>query len=473
MIFRSLTFRQLVTASAVNHRWNELAFFLFQNRVSLQLGSWAFEGQREWTRTYTALSLRASLPKGLDIFLVQPLADGAHTLDINIDNANDGTLLEFLRLFRGVETLLVKIDRIRLSKTKRAFLRKTPGFLPAVRHLTLRCRYVRMVGLLAEVAPRLVTLDLDLVPRLLPNFYECQFDCLQSLTLRFKLACVVASWEIPEKQNLVERLRQLTSLRKLGLFVDSDINAFEVAFALPFIEELTLGGRFKGCRLADFRNLTQMTNLRSLSLAFEAERFSMYGVYTNPLPTVEVFRTNESTEFPLPAIIGKFPNLKVLSISTATLSDLAVQAMIGSTWQNTMEDLSIVIASIKPSVVASFVALQKLKKLSVFCCDDAQVNQKKKKQNRNSDFKSLPGVSGRSQRIQRDRREGNDEGAAHSAALRHAVVAIRGGTWRLQPWLRRVHQQRACQVLRAYASLSDLQLRLFFLTSFFSFLTNI
>ncbi|KAL1398669.1 hypothetical protein pipiens_008774 [Culex pipiens pipiens] len=353
MIFRSLTFRQLVTASAVNHRWNELAFFLFQNRVSLQLGSWAFEGQREWTRTYTALSLRASLPKGLDTFAVQPLADGAQTLDINIDNANDGTLLEFLRLFRGVETLLVNIDRIRLSKTKRAFLRKTPGFLPAVRHLTLRCRYVRMVGLLAEVAPRL-------------------FDCLQSLTLRFKLACVVASWEIPEKQNLVERLRQLTSLRKLGLFADSDINAFEVAFALPFIEELTLGGRFKGCRLADFRNLTQMTSLRSLSLAFEAERFSMYGVYTNPLPTVEVFRTNESTEFPLPAIIGKFPNLKVLSISTATLSDLAVQAMVGSTWQNTMEDLSIVIASIKPSVVASFVALQKLKKLSVFCCDDAQ-----------------------------------------------------------------------------------------------------
>uniref|UniRef100_A0A8D8FZ11 (northern house mosquito) hypothetical protein n=1 Tax=Culex pipiens TaxID=7175 RepID=A0A8D8FZ11_CULPI len=71
MIFRKLTFRQLVRASAVSHRWNELMFYLLKDRVKLHIQGLQFSNTEEWAqnRKYAALTfdaVRFGLPKGFN-----------------------------------------------------------------------------------------------------------------------------------------------------------------------------------------------------------------------------------------------------------------------------------------------------------------------------------------------------------------------------------------------------------------------
>lgn len=370
MIFRKLNFRQLIRASAVNHRWNELIFYLLKDRVQLRVppGTIRNRNTQEWTqnRTYkTALIFNASLSRDFNASVLEPIAEGVRVLKLHCLEANDGALLELLRLFKALETLLVKARNLQLIKAQSTFLRLCRGLLPNVCHLTIGCRHVRMMGLLKEVAPRLVTLDLELLPRLLIHFYSCRFDCLESLTLR------INTNRATESTGFLGCLQQMKNLRKLGLFVNGNISGFRAAFTLTSVEELTLGGMFSGDGLSEnFFDISKMTNLRALNIDVATGRLFNEGV---SLPSLETLKIEGSIYIFVNILTEQFPNLKVLVLTTRNLDWIEVQE-ITVAWQNSMEDLTIQIDQIDQSIASCFLVMQKLRILHLILDDESEVN---------------------------------------------------------------------------------------------------
>lgn len=239
-IFRNLRFKQLLNASAVCHHWNELVFFLLQNRVSLKFNLAEFwEDSEKWTpnRIYRKVtSVARYVPKGFDNSWYRPMAQNVKKLGCFFGEAHDGGLLEFLGPFEAVETLEIKMGRLQVRKTLQSFVRCSSGILPSIRHLDVRCGYVRMVDFLAQVAPRLVSLKLELLPRLVPKFMDCEFPLLESLELQFKYGPRVhtPASAVTKFQSMIR------NLRKLNLVVNEEYSLFGLAFGIPSIEDLTL-----------------------------------------------------------------------------------------------------------------------------------------------------------------------------------------------------------------------------------------
>ncbi|XP_038114723.1 uncharacterized protein LOC119768617 [Culex quinquefasciatus] len=364
MIFRKLTFRQLVRASAVSHRWNELMFYLLKDRVKLRIQGLQFSNTEEWAqnRKYAALTfdaVRFGLPKGFNARWLEPLAENVKHLRFYCKLANDGALLELLRPFGAVEELLVKADELDLSKALSSYLRLCRGLLPNLRRLTIGCRYVRMMGLLKEVAPRLVSLDLELLPRLLTKLYVCRFENLESLTLRFPQR----QTNIPNMLSFLRCLQEIKDLRKLGLFVNDCISVFRAAFALTSVDDLTLGGTFTVEHFSQiFDDIHRMTNLRSLSIFVITKQFLTVEA---ALPSLDSLCIGGTIKVNVSILTEKFPNITLLMLTTRTFDWHEVQE-IANAWQSTMQHLAIEIRETDQSVIASILTMLKLRKLYLY-----------------------------------------------------------------------------------------------------------
>lgn len=348
-------------------------FYLLKDRVKLRIQGLQFSNTEEWAqnRKYAALTfdaVRFGLPKGFNARWLEPLTENVKHLRFYCKLANDGALLELLRPFGAVEELLVKADELDLSKALSSYLRLCRGLLPNLRRLTIGCRYVRMMGLLKEVAQRLVSLDLELLPRLLTKLYVCRFENLESLTLRFPQR----QTNIPNMLSFLRCLQEIKNLRKLGLFVNDCISVFRAAFALTSVDDLTLGGTFTVEHFSQiFDDIHRMTNLRSLSIFVITEQFLTVEA---ALPSLNSLCIGGTIKVNVSILTEKFPNLTLLMLTTRTFDWHEVQE-IANAWQSTMQHLAIEIRETDQSVIASILTMLKLRKLYLYLNEPSEVSQ--------------------------------------------------------------------------------------------------
>ncbi|EDS26058.1 predicted protein [Culex quinquefasciatus] len=366
-IFRNFSFWELIFYTTISPRWNELCFYLLRDRVTFQLQREMLIPPQFWTpdRCYRDVSYVTDfLPDGSSFYL-QPFAEHVQKLDLTFYRADDGSLLEFLRSFGKVVTLALIVDRLQPRKPRPRFLEACAGILPEVRHLTIRCCYLKLLGLLAEVAPRLVTLDVELVVRVLPQFFECQLGALESLTLRLNMSGVDGRTieDTFPKAALVQFLSQMRHVRKFGIFVDFFYPVFDVASALPSVEELTVSGKFSVMPVNKIFNCVhQMPLLRSLSI--NVESFHCLEL-DEPVPQVAALKVTGSIRIHLPTLARTFPNLRVLSVKLQDISTDAELSFALSRWENTLEELSIEIPlECVQKTAAIFNILRKIRKIT-------------------------------------------------------------------------------------------------------------
>lgn len=377
-ILRHLNFWELIFYTKISTRWNDLCFYLLRDRVTFALQSEMLVQPEVWTpnRCYRDVSFEDRFLPDFSSSCLQPLAEHVQKLALSFLEADDGSLVEFLRPFVKVETLVLKISRMHPRKSRPRFLQACSGILPKLRHLTIRCCYIKLMGLLAEVAPRLATLDLELVVRLMPTLFECQLNELESLTLRLNMTGANGKTitETFPKQKLVEFLGRMKHVRKFAIFVEFFHPAFEVAAALPSIEELTLAGNFWVLPIKTIFNCVyQLPQLRSLNIMVDSFHWLDLD---KPLAHVTALKISGSVRIHLPTLARTFPNLKKLAV---VLRDISTDAELNYAlfaWKNSLEELEFQISlGFIQKTIALFTKLRKIRKMTFDFDDDYMVSQ--------------------------------------------------------------------------------------------------
>uniref|UniRef100_A0A1Q3F4Z1 F-box domain-containing protein n=1 Tax=Culex tarsalis TaxID=7177 RepID=A0A1Q3F4Z1_CULTA len=365
-IFSSFNFWELIFYTKISPRWNKLCFYLVRDRVALELQPEMLVPPQEWTqnRRYRNVRFENALLPDFDSSCLQPLAEHVQRLKLTFLEADDGPLVEFLRPFVKLESLELKMGKMHPRKSRPRFLKACSGILPALRQLTIRCCYMKLMGLLAEVAPRLVSLDLELLIRLLPLFFECQFNALESLTLRLNMTGSNGKTitDTFPKEKLVQFLSQMKHVRKFAIFVEFFHPAFDVAAALTAIEELTLGGNFWVLPIKTiFKCLDQLPQLRTLNIAVDSFHWLEL---EKPLPHVTTLNITGSVRIHLPTLARTFPNLRSLAVILRDISTAAELNFALSAWENSMEELSMQISlEFVQKLIVLFSTLRKIRKI--------------------------------------------------------------------------------------------------------------
>lgn len=367
-IFRKLEFSHLIWVSVVSSRWNRLIFQLLERRVWFRLTGNDGMASLSGHRTYKQVSLRERklrVPK-FSPGLLQALGCGAESLEIDCHVVHPELLLYVLQFFRSVVKLKLVVEVFHWSQIDAAtFLEQARGILPEVRFLTMNAQFYKSVGLLAMMAPTLVTLDVRVREQLLAKFYECRFDNLEELTFRMSAMPLPFQPSCFRAAELVDFLARQNNLRKLGLHVWADFVTWDFS-KLTGIEELTLDHD-----IFNISGLSQMTRLRSLS----CKHIFVNCSNAEPVPSLAKLELNSSSSIDAAQLARIFPNLMTLILAKLHLATPEMEQIVRA-WPS-LEELSFAMSGFEATLLVPLQQFRKLRKLSVEATVENEVRARK------------------------------------------------------------------------------------------------
>ncbi|XP_058824446.1 uncharacterized protein LOC131685061 [Topomyia yanbarensis] len=414
MIFRCLQFRDLLNASLVCHRWNQLVFYFFGNRIQLRvqaykrLGLSFDEDALSEHRHYRNVSLSCATLNDLNTSFTESIVEHAENLRLNIITEHRDGLVDFLRKGTQLRKLHLEIKRFigerPLEKARLkselagvetlALLFECESYgsrvvvkqifeknFPSVRHLVIRCNFSMYVDVLEGFIPRLYSLEVDVAGRLINKFIKLDgFISLTSLTLRMVPKSALSklrSFRIDDFRAFLLKLRQLKTL-SLTLGDPDNHDLCMAVYGVTNLEKLkfslyTFGFRpfppEESCIYLD--GIQKMVNLRSLYISASRIR---YPPDLNIQPLVHITELVLSITTPRCSYIlangcklkQLFPNMKSLETHGGGLNESEAKLLVD--WWPNLEILFIHSGYVSQSALRVLWQLSNLRVLKLIGC---------------------------------------------------------------------------------------------------------
>ncbi|XP_039434834.1 uncharacterized protein LOC120416976 [Culex pipiens pallens] len=363
-IFAKLDFPDLLSASVVCTRWNNVIFHFFNHRIAFRLHSF-FVPLLSGTRSYRNVRITGRYlysPQGQNENRLAALAEDAWNLHLELSEIRGGVLARLLNKFSTLRSLSLRIMRYCSERSPQLFRRLIRGVLPALKSLTLVCLTFYCMEVLAEVAPTLESLNIKLLARHRLKLYECNLASLRSLTLSMDTRSMMYLYNLEEfpVDEFITFLSGLPNLRVLRLKLDHP-EAFLHIYSLRNIVELSLGGLDPAAQKCSLDGISQMVNLKTLSIT--AQELLLPSVL-QPATTVTSLTLHDLATMDIKKLARVFPSLTVFCVETPRSLMLSELRQIVVAWR-ALEELSVRIERLSEEICDCFLKLSKLRKLTL------------------------------------------------------------------------------------------------------------